>query len=56
MITDKTKDQISIGIRFPDNDFYFAINAFLERVQKHYKLIHDGKRHEDKEKNREHVV
>jgi hypothetical protein len=56
MVTDKTKDQISIGIRFPDNDFYFAINAFLEGVQKRYTHSLDGKWHDDKEKNREHVV
>jgi len=56
MVNEKTADQIIIGIRFPDNDFYFAINAFLEAVQKHYTHSLDGKWHEDKEKNREHVV
>lgn len=47
---------ISIGIRFHDNDFYVTIVNFLEGIQKHYTQGFRSVWHEDVEKNKEHIV
>ncbi len=54
MINENTN--ISIGIRFHDNDFYVTIVNFLEGVQKHYTQGFGSVWHEDVEKNKEHIV